>query len=67
MLAFEIIAAILLPPLAVFLRQGIGPAFWIAVVITILFWVPGIVFALVVVLRPDLLPARWVARSPAIR
>ena len=65
MLVIEILAAILLPPLAVFLRQGIGPAFWISVLITVLFWVPGIVFALIVVLRPGLLPARWVNRSRA--
>lgn len=65
MLAIEIVAAVLLPPLAVFLRQGIGPAFWIAVLLTILFWAPGIVFALVVVLRPDLLPTRWMVGSPA--
>ena len=63
MLVIEIIAALLLPPLAVFLRQGIGPAFWIAILITLLFWVPGIVFALVVVLRPGLLPARWMTRA----
>ena len=62
MLILELVAAILLPPLAVFLRAGIGPAFWVSVLVTILFWVPGVIFALVVVLKPDLLPARWVAR-----
>ena len=50
-----IIAAILLPPLGIFLARGLGPAFWIGTVLTILFWVPGILFALIVILRPALL------------
>lgn len=56
--AGEVIAAILLPPLGVFLARGLGPSFWIAFVLTILFWVPGILFSLIVVLRPDFLPGR---------
>ncbi len=50
-----IIAAILLPPLGIYLARGIGPAFWIGTLLTILFWVPGILFALAVILRPELL------------
>lgn len=50
-----IIAAILLPPLGIYLARGIGPAFWMGTVLTILFWVPGILFALAVILRPELL------------
>jgi len=49
-----VIAAILLPPLGVFLARGLGTQFWIDTVLTILFWVPGMIFALVLVLRPDL-------------
>ncbi|QXQ06092.1 YqaE/Pmp3 family membrane protein [Sphingosinicellaceae bacterium] len=45
-----VIAAILLPPLAVFLARGIGTDFWINVVLTILAWVPGVLHALWVVL-----------------
>jgi len=48
------IAAILLPPLGIFLARGMGPEFWIGTLLTILFWVPGILFALAVVLRPTL-------------
>ncbi len=55
--AAAVIAAILLPPLGLFIARGIGPAFWIGTLLTILFWVPGMVFALVMVLRPAL-PAR---------
>lgn len=58
MLLIQIIAAILLPPLAIFLRQGLGTTFWLGVVLTLIAWVPGMIFALVVVLKPDLLPAR---------
>ena len=49
-----VIAAILLPPLGIFLARGLGPEFWIGTLLTILFWIPGILFALAVVLRPDL-------------
>ena len=50
-----LIAAILLPPLGIYLARGIGPAFWIGTVLTVLFWVPGIIFAIAMILRPDLL------------
>jgi len=50
-----LIAAILLPPLGIYLARGIGPAFWIGTVLTVLFWVPGIIFAVAMILRPDLL------------
>lgn len=49
-----IILAILLPPLAVYLHQGeINNKFWIALVLTLLFFLPGIIYALVVVLGKD--------------
>ena len=48
------IAAILLPPLGIFLARGLGLEFWVGTLLTILFWVPGILFALAVVLRPAL-------------
>ena len=49
-----VIAAILLPPLGIFLSRGLGVEFWIGVVLTILFWLPGIIYAVAVVVRPDL-------------
>jgi uncharacterized membrane protein YqaE (UPF0057 family) len=48
----SVIAAILLPPLGVFLRHGLGQWFWIAVALTILGWIPGVIFALVILFRP---------------
>ncbi|WP_460919727.1 YqaE/Pmp3 family membrane protein [Pontibacter brevis] len=45
----EIILAVLLPPLAVFLHDGIGTSFWISIILTLLFIIPGIIYALLVV------------------
>jgi uncharacterized membrane protein YqaE (UPF0057 family) len=41
----RIILAILLPPLGVFLQVGIGPQFWINILLTLLGYIPGIVHA----------------------
>jgi uncharacterized membrane protein YqaE (UPF0057 family) len=49
-----VIAAIMLPPLGVFLARGLGTEFWVGTLLTILFWVPGILFALAVIFRPGL-------------
>lgn len=45
-----IIAAVLLPPLGVFLVAGLGRDFWIAMGLTTLFYLPGMAFALFIVL-----------------
>lgn len=46
-----VILAILLPPLAVYLYENaITTKFWISLILTLLFWVPGIIYALLVVL-----------------
>lgn len=46
-----VILAILLPPLAVYLHQNaINNKFWISLILTLLFWVPGVIYALLVVL-----------------
>lgn len=45
------ILAILLPPLAVYLHEGeTNNRFWISVLLTLLFWLPGVIYALIVVL-----------------
>jgi len=45
-----VILAILLPPLAVYLHEGaINTKFWISLVLTLLLWVPGVIYALLVV------------------
>jgi uncharacterized membrane protein YqaE (UPF0057 family) len=48
-LVLLIILAILLPPLAVGLKEGITNRFWISLLLTILFFVPGVIYALLVV------------------
>lgn len=46
-----VILAILLPPLAVFLHQGeINNKFWISLLLTLIFWLPGVIYALIVIL-----------------
>ncbi|MBL7730786.1 MAG: YqaE/Pmp3 family membrane protein [Chitinophagaceae bacterium] len=46
-----VILAILLPPLAVYLHEGeINNRFWISLLLTLLFWLPGIIYALIIIL-----------------
>ena len=47
----RIIAAIILPPLGVFLQVGIGKHFWINIVLTILGFIPGIIHAIWVIAK----------------
>lgn len=45
------ILAILLPPLAVYLHEHeINSKFWLSILLTLLFWIPGVIYALIVVL-----------------
>jgi len=45
------ILAVLLPPLAVYLHEGeINGKFWLSLLLTLLFFVPGVIYALIVVL-----------------
>jgi uncharacterized membrane protein YqaE (UPF0057 family) len=45
------ILAILLPPLAVYLYENaINTKFWISLLLTLFFWIPGVIYALFVVL-----------------
>ncbi len=44
------ILAILLPPLAVYLHENaINTKFWISLLLTLLFWIPGVIYALFVI------------------
>lgn len=45
-----VIIAILLPPLAVGLKAGIGGAFVLYLILTLIFWLPGVLHALYVIL-----------------
>jgi len=45
-----VILAIIIPPLAVFIARGLGNEFWISLILTLLFWLPGMIYALLIVL-----------------
>ncbi|MAP56016.1 YqaE/Pmp3 family membrane protein [Altibacter sp.] len=43
-----IILNILLPPLAVFLKHGVGTTFLISIILTLIGWLPGVIHAFIV-------------------
>lgn len=47
----RIVLSVLLPPLGVFLQEGIGLQFWINVLLTLLGYVPGLVHAVWIIAR----------------
>ena len=47
----KVLIAILLPPLGVFLQVGIGGAFWLNILLTLLGYIPGIVHAVWVIAK----------------
>ena len=47
----RIIIAILLPPLGVFLQEGLGKHFWINIILTLLSYIPGIVHAIYIIIK----------------
>lgn len=46
-----IIVAIFLPPVGVAIHEGITTRFWICLVLTLIFFVPGLIYALYVILK----------------
>ncbi|UZQ54829.1 YqaE/Pmp3 family membrane protein [Trichothermofontia sichuanensis B231] len=49
----RVIAALLLPPLGVFLTVGIGWPFWLNILLTLLGYLPGIVHAIWIIAKHD--------------
>ncbi|MFO8039454.1 MAG: YqaE/Pmp3 family membrane protein [Sodalinema sp.] len=47
----RLIAAILLPPLGVFLQVGLTGQFWLNILLTLLGYIPGIVHAVWIIAR----------------
>jgi len=43
-----IILNILLPPLPVFMKHGLGSTFLISLILTIIGWIPGVIHAFIV-------------------
>lgn len=46
----RILLSIILPPLGVFLQEGIGFHFWLNILLTLLGYVPGIVHAVWIII-----------------
>lgn len=46
-----VIIAVLLPPLAVGLKRGVGAQLLLSIVLTLLFWLPGLLHAIYIVLK----------------
>ncbi len=46
-----VLLAVLLPPVAVFLKVGLTKHFWINIILCLLFAVPGMIHALILVLN----------------
>lgn len=44
----SIILSILLPPVAVFMKRGLGGAFLLNILRTLIGWLPGVIHALIV-------------------
>jgi uncharacterized membrane protein YqaE (UPF0057 family) len=47
----RILFAIILPPVGVFLQVGIGPQFWVNILLTLLGYIPGIIHAVWIIAR----------------
>ena len=47
----RIIIAILLPPLGVFLQVGFAGAFWLNILLTLLGYFPGVIYAVYIIAK----------------
>ncbi|MCX7567711.1 YqaE/Pmp3 family membrane protein [Sulfitobacter sp. F26169L] len=47
----RIILSVIIPPLGVFFKVGIGKHFWLNILLTILGYIPGLVHAIYIVAR----------------
>ncbi|MCL4167623.1 UNVERIFIED_CONTAM: hypothetical protein GTU68_053333 [Idotea baltica] len=47
----RIILAFFVPPLGVFLQEGIGKHFWINILLTLLGYIPGIIHAIWIIIK----------------
>ena len=49
----RILLSALLPPVGVFLTVGVGGAFWLNILLTILGYIPGVIHAIWVIAKAD--------------
>ena len=47
----RVLLSVLLPPVGVFLQEGIGTQFWINILLTLLGYLPGLVHAIWIIAR----------------
>lgn len=47
----RIIISILIPPLGVFLKVGLGGHFWLNILLTLLGYIPGVVHAIYIIAK----------------
>ncbi|MFZ3583895.1 YqaE/Pmp3 family membrane protein [Loktanella sp. DJP18] len=49
----RVIFSVLIPPLGVFLKVGLGGHFWLNIVLTILGYIPGLIHAIWITARSE--------------
>ena len=49
----RVIASVLIPPVGVFLKLGLGLHFWLNILLTLVGYVPGLVHAIWIIARKD--------------
>lgn len=49
----RVIASVIIPPLGVFFKVGIGLHFWLNILLTILGYVPGLFHAIWIIVKSD--------------
>ncbi len=53
MTVIRVIASVIIPPVGVFLKRGLGWSFLLSILLTVLGYVPGLIYALFVVLGDE--------------
>lgn len=48
----QVVASVIIPPIGVFLKRGFGWSFLLSILLTLLGYLPGLLYALWVVTRP---------------
>ena len=49
----RVIATVIIPPVGVFLKRGLGWPFLLSILLTILGYIPGLIYALIIVLGDE--------------
>lgn len=49
----RVVASVIIPPVGVFLKVGLGGHFWLNILLTLLGYIPGLVHAIWIIARDD--------------